>query len=606
MLGKLRGARRSFASPEGNAGRRALSVLDDDARRPAFNPANAPRRIAQQHDLAGHAFDGEVFVDRADHRTVGLGDNGEQGIVGNRAAARDGGKARAAARAQLAVDAVVMEIGAVASALRGNALGKHFDDLVKRGARKIAIGIGSLDEREEFVFVPAVVSGILVLAAGATRDRATRHNLLCQDIERRFGKNETVQISRANGAHQDSTLGQIVARGDEEASLGNRATPVATAAYTLQGDCNRARRADVADQIDGSDVDAQLKRGGRYQHLYLAFFQLAFRLQAQLAREATVVGRDIFFAQPLTEVVRHALGEAACVHEHERRTVGVHQFDKALINFIPHFVRSDGTKFRAGHLDSEVERALVAHVDDYRFGPGVMPVRVARQEPRYFVDRLLRRGEADAHGRAMGEFIEPFKGERKMHAALVVRYRMNLVDDQRFHVAKNGAALLGGQQNVERLGCRYQNVRRALEHQAAVLGQRVAGADRGTNLGHQEAALACHLQNFAERDFEVLLNVIAQSFERRYVENFGAIAQVACQRFAHQPVYAGQKGGQRLAGPGGSRDQRGIPGENVRPALLLRFGWSSEARDEPLLNEWMGPGKGRGDCGRHEGNCNGN
>ena len=75
----------------------AVRILDHDARRPAFNSANAPRSVAEQHDFAGHALDGEIFIDGADDRAVGLGDDGEQGIVGNRAAAGDGGKARAAA-----------------------------------------------------------------------------------------------------------------------------------------------------------------------------------------------------------------------------------------------------------------------------------------------------------------------------------------------------------------------------------------------------------------------------------------------------------------------------------------------------------------------------
>ena len=110
---------RAGASPrqKGMPGGCALSVFDHNARGAAFNPPNAPRCVAEQHDFAGHAFDGEVFVDGADDCAVGLGDYCEQGIVGNRAAAGDGGEACAAARAQLSIDLVVMHIGAVAAAL---------------------------------------------------------------------------------------------------------------------------------------------------------------------------------------------------------------------------------------------------------------------------------------------------------------------------------------------------------------------------------------------------------------------------------------------------------------------------------------------------------
>ena len=38
--------------------------------------------------------------------------------------------------------------------------------------------------------------------------------------------------------------------------------------------------------------------------------------------------------------------------------------------------------------------------------------------------------------------------------------------------------------------------------------------------------------------------------------------------------------------------------ENVGPALFLWFGRSTEARDEPLPDEWVSPGKGGGK-GRH-------
>ncbi len=38
----------------------------------AFHAANAPRAVAEQHDVARVAFDGEVFVERADDNSVWL------------------------------------------------------------------------------------------------------------------------------------------------------------------------------------------------------------------------------------------------------------------------------------------------------------------------------------------------------------------------------------------------------------------------------------------------------------------------------------------------------------------------------------------------------
>ena len=55
---------------------------------------------AEQEDVAGHALDGEVFVERADALPVGLGDDGVVGRVGDRAARGDAGQPRAAPAAQ--------------------------------------------------------------------------------------------------------------------------------------------------------------------------------------------------------------------------------------------------------------------------------------------------------------------------------------------------------------------------------------------------------------------------------------------------------------------------------------------------------------------------
>ena len=59
---KVRRARRGFATPEGNARRRAVRILHQHAAGLAFHAANAPGGVAQQHDVARVALDGEIFV----------------------------------------------------------------------------------------------------------------------------------------------------------------------------------------------------------------------------------------------------------------------------------------------------------------------------------------------------------------------------------------------------------------------------------------------------------------------------------------------------------------------------------------------------------------
>ena len=62
--GEFHGARRRFAAPERNVGRRALRVLDQHGA--AAHAANAPGRVAEQHDVAAQTLDGEILVDGAD------------------------------------------------------------------------------------------------------------------------------------------------------------------------------------------------------------------------------------------------------------------------------------------------------------------------------------------------------------------------------------------------------------------------------------------------------------------------------------------------------------------------------------------------------------
>ena len=73
----------------------------------------------------------EVFVHRADDGALGHGDHGVQRIFWNGSAAGDGRQAAAAPCAQAMIDLVAEEIGAIAPAARGDAFGKHLENLVE-------------------------------------------------------------------------------------------------------------------------------------------------------------------------------------------------------------------------------------------------------------------------------------------------------------------------------------------------------------------------------------------------------------------------------------------------------------------------------------------
>ena len=130
----------------------------------------------------------------------------------------------------------------------------------KSVARQIAIGPGAPDQGEQ-----------LVLRPFPRRD--LRHDLLRQHVERTFGQDQPIELAAADAVEQGGALDQLVARQRKEVALGRAVDRMARAADPLQEAADRARRADLADEVDVADVDAELERGGGDQRLQLAVLQ---------------------------------------------------------------------------------------------------------------------------------------------------------------------------------------------------------------------------------------------------------------------------------------------------------------------------------------------
>jgi hypothetical protein len=64
-IGEDGGAPGGFAEPEGEAGRRAVRIFDEDAAG-GFDALHAPAGVAEEDDVAGRGLDGEVFVEGRD------------------------------------------------------------------------------------------------------------------------------------------------------------------------------------------------------------------------------------------------------------------------------------------------------------------------------------------------------------------------------------------------------------------------------------------------------------------------------------------------------------------------------------------------------------
>ena len=341
------------------------------------------------------------------------------------------------------------------------------------------VAIGASNQREEVVLLPVLGSG--------HRDDLLRHH-----VERRLGDQQSIELALRNRSDERRAFDQLIARGREDApfGLGRVLDLMAGAADALQRNGDRSRRADLTDEIDRADVDAELERCRRHHRLELSGLELLFRGQPQLARQAAVMRKHRVFAQPLGQIVGDALGQPPGVDEHQRRLVLGDQGGDAVVDLLPHLIRCDRPKLVLRHFDRQIHRTPVPVIDDRDAGVGV-----GREESRDRLDRPHCRRQADplraTTAGFLDEIVEPRQREREMRTPLVVGHRVNLIDDDRSHAAQRLAAAIRSQQDEERLRGGDENVRRVLDHPLAFGRRCVAGAHGSADRRQQQSTLCC-------------------------------------------------------------------------------------------------------------------
>ncbi len=113
----------------------------------------------------------------------------------NRSATCDGRQAAAAPRPQHAVHTITMQVRAIPSALRGDSLAQHFEDLFKHLPRQFAIRLRTPHQLKQFVLVPSVTLASVAVNSCIARwmpfsvmssssGGASRDDLLRQDVQR--------------------------------------------------------------------------------------------------------------------------------------------------------------------------------------------------------------------------------------------------------------------------------------------------------------------------------------------------------------------------------------------------------------------------------------
>ena len=123
-------------------------------------------------------------------------------------------------------------------------------------------------------------------------------------------------------------------------------------------------------------------------------------------------------------------------------------------------------------------------------------------------------------------------------------------------VRERRPAALRGDEQVQRLGCRDQEVRRPLDHRRAHRLRGVAGAHLGAERRQRHPHLRRDLGDLAQRRLEVLLHVDRERLQRRDVDDLGrTLDHLAALGRAVQRVDADEEPGERLARTGRGRDQ---------------------------------------------------
>ena len=190
---------------------------------------------------------------------------------------------RAASRAprratEAAVDGVVVEVGAPPAPSGLDAPRDQVDHLVERLPGQVGVRGGPPHQVEEGVDLPL------------PGRRHLGHQLLGQDVERCHRRLQHVEVSGPDPGQEGGALDQLVAGQRVEPSGRGALQLVVGPSHPLEEGADGPGRADLADQLDRSDVDAQLEGGGGHQGPQVAGPQPLLDDAATGGRQAAVVG----------------------------------------------------------------------------------------------------------------------------------------------------------------------------------------------------------------------------------------------------------------------------------------------------------------------------
>ena len=583
---------------------------------------DAPGRGAEQEGLADAALEDHLLVELADaggpRRRAGEEDAVEAAI-GDGAAVGDGDALGALAADDRVAHAIPGDARPQLGELVGRvAAGQHVEHALEDAAIEVGEGRGPPHHREQLVDRPAV-------------HRHGGDDLLRQHVERIARIARRLDQALVHAARRGGAGDEIAAVLREDQAFAHGADLVAGPADALQPARHRRRRLDLHDQVDRAHVDAELERRRRDQAAQPAFLQRVLDVDPLRAGQRSVVRAHQRLAGELVQRGGEAFGDAAAVDEDQRRRCATHQRQQARMDRGPD--RRAGRALRGGaardvdrlgeprhvldrHFDLQPQRLAPAGVDDrdrarrrrggVRAGElvgdlarGILramarglttaAVRCRSLPPpeiqRDFLERPLRGRQPDALQRTIGQRVEPLHRQREMRAALGRDERVDLVDDQRVDAAERLAGVRG-QEEIQRLRRRDDDVGRFAQEAGAFARRRVAGADEETRDVHDLAAAPGGGRDSHDRRAQVALDVHGERLQRRDVDDPAAPPGLGRRR-EHHAVQAPEERGQRLAAARRGEEQRRLAAADRRPALGLGRGRPLERGAEPVPDGGM-------------------
>ena len=240
-----------------------------------------PGGVAELKNIARHAFDGEIFVDGADECLARLEHHAIICIIGNGAAGRQREQTRTAPAANAVIHGIVMDQCRAMAAFGAESLRQHADDFIEFFAREIPIWIAP----------SARVANNSFSVQSSRADGGD--NLLREDVQRFLGNFEPIQFAVADALKRGHAFHQFIARERKQSALGQAAARCSGAAHALEQGGNGTSRAELANEIDRTDIDAQFERGRGDERLEFAALEAIFRIEPQLRGKAAVMGRDL-------------------------------------------------------------------------------------------------------------------------------------------------------------------------------------------------------------------------------------------------------------------------------------------------------------------------